>query len=39
VRNLFDTAPPRVYNSFISYADPSYDFVGRFVYARLEHTF
>ena len=39
VRNLLDQAPPRIYNSFITYADPSYDFVGRFFYGRLEHKF
>ncbi len=40
VRNLLDTKPTRVYNSFLTYADPSaYDFVGRFVYGRVSHTF
>jgi iron complex outermembrane receptor protein len=40
VRNLLDTKPTRVYNSFLTYADPTaYDFVGRFVYGRVSHTF
>jgi hypothetical protein len=39
VHNLFDVAPPQVFQSFIGYADTSYDFVGRFVYARVEQRF
>jgi len=39
VRNLFDAAPPAVYDSFLTYADPTYDFVGRYVYGRLAHKF
>ena len=40
VRNVFNTNPVRVYNAFLTYADPSaYDFVGRFVYGRIGHTF
>jgi iron complex outermembrane receptor protein len=39
VRNAFDARPPVVYSSFLTYADPSYDFVGRFVYARIAHKF
>jgi outer membrane receptor protein involved in Fe transport len=40
VRNVFNTNPVRVYNAFLTYADPSaYDFVGRFVYGRISHTF
>ena len=39
VRNLTDAAPPVVYNSFLTYADPGYDFVGRFVYGRITHNF
>jgi len=38
-RNVFDSDPPRVFQSFIGYADTSYDFIGRFVYARVEHRF
>jgi len=39
VHNIADTNPPRVYNSFLTYADPGYDFVGRFIYARLAQKF
>jgi outer membrane receptor protein involved in Fe transport len=40
VRNVFNTNPVRVYNAFLTYADPSaYDFVGRFVYGRISHSF
>jgi outer membrane receptor protein involved in Fe transport len=39
IRNLFDSPPPRIYSSFLTYADPAYDFVGRAVYARCEHRF
>jgi len=39
VRNLFNKAPPRLYDSFLTYADPSYDFVGRYFYGRIEHKF
>jgi hypothetical protein len=39
VRNVFDMRPPRLYNSFLTYADPAYDLVGRFFYTRLEHKF
>jgi outer membrane receptor protein involved in Fe transport len=38
--NLFDVAPPRVYNGFASTTDVySYDMVMRQVYARLGHQF
>jgi iron complex outermembrane recepter protein len=38
--NVFDVAPPRVYNGFIATTDSySYDMVMRQVYARLSHTF
>src|SRR5207245_11426647 len=39
VHNVGDAIPPPVYNSFVSYADPGYDFAGRFVYARLAQKF
>ena len=39
VRNLANKAPPRLYDSFLTYADPSYDFVGRYFYGRIEHRF
>ena len=38
VNNLFNTPPPAVYNAFIQ-ADPNYDFVGRYFYARVSHKF
>ncbi len=38
VSNLFDATPPVIYNSATPTSDPStYDFVGRFFYARLTH--
>ena len=37
--NLLNQNPPVVYNSFLTYADPAYDFVGRFVYGRITHAF
>jgi len=39
VRNVLDADPPAVYDSLFSYADPTYDLVGRYVYGRIEHTF
>jgi len=39
VRNVGDQAPPRLYDSFLTYADPAYDFVGRYFYGRVEHRF
>jgi outer membrane receptor protein involved in Fe transport len=39
VRNIFNSDPPRVYDSFLTYADTAYDFVGRYFYGRIEHTF
>ena len=40
VRNVGNTVPPRVYDTLLTYTDPSgYDFIGRYVYGRLSHTF
>jgi outer membrane receptor protein involved in Fe transport len=39
VRNLANADPPRVYNAFLTYTDPSYDFVGRFFYGRVTQAF
>ncbi|TMB11959.1 MAG: hypothetical protein E6J65_26360 [Deltaproteobacteria bacterium] len=40
LRNAFNTNPTRIYNSFLTYADPSaYDFIGRYFYGRISHTF
>ncbi len=37
--NLFNQAPPRNFNAFANAADTAYDYMGRFFYARLNHTF
>ncbi len=40
VHNLFDAAPPVMYNSFTPTADPTvYDLVGRFFYVRAAQNF
>jgi iron complex outermembrane receptor protein len=40
VSNIFDGVPPTIYNGFLATSDAStYDFLGRFVYARLEQRF
>src|SRR6266851_3330624 len=40
VNNLFDRAPSAIYNGFTAASDPTaYDFMGRFVYGRLLHSF
>ena len=39
VRNLADAAPPRVYDSFLTYADPAYDFTGRYFFGRIDQKF
>jgi outer membrane receptor protein involved in Fe transport len=39
VHNLIDANPPPIYTSFLTFADPAYDFVGRFVYARASQRF
>jgi outer membrane receptor protein involved in Fe transport len=40
VTNVGDTQPPYIANAFSANSDPStYDYVGRFVYTRLTHTF
>jgi outer membrane receptor protein involved in Fe transport len=39
VRNLFNQRPPRMYDSFLTYADPNYDFMGRYFYGRIEQKF
>ncbi len=39
VRNLLNSNPPAIYNSFLTYADTQYDFAGRFVYMRLSQQF
>jgi outer membrane receptor protein involved in Fe transport len=41
MNNVFDASPPFIANAFEANTDPTggYDIVGRFVYARLSHTF
>lgn len=40
VNNVFDQSPQYVYAAPLANSDPSiYDFVGRYVYARMQHTF
>jgi iron complex outermembrane receptor protein len=40
VRNVFDQAPPVIYNSFTPTSDPTgYDFLGRFAYVTVGHRF
>jgi outer membrane receptor protein involved in Fe transport len=40
INNVFNRAPSAIYNGFTAASDPTaYDFMGRFVYARLGHTF
>ncbi|MFL5312358.1 MAG: TonB-dependent receptor, partial [Myxococcales bacterium] len=40
VNNVFDQAPQYVYSAALANSDPTiYDFVGRFVYGRVQHRF
>jgi iron complex outermembrane recepter protein len=40
VNNVFDQAPQYVYAAPLANSDPNtYDFLGRYVYSRLQHTF
>jgi outer membrane receptor protein involved in Fe transport len=40
LNNVFDKAPQYVYSAALANSDPSlYDFVGRYVYGRVQHTF
>ena len=40
VNNVFDQAPQYVYSAALANSDPSiYDYVGRYIYTRLQHTF
>jgi outer membrane receptor protein involved in Fe transport len=40
VNNVFDQAPQYVYSAALANSDPSiYDYVGRYVYTRVQHTF
>ena len=40
INNLFDTNPPKIYNTFASATDQyTYDQIGRFFYVRLGHSY
>jgi hypothetical protein len=40
MNNVFDKAPQYVYSAALANSDPTvYDYIGRFVYGRLQHTF
>jgi outer membrane receptor protein involved in Fe transport len=40
VNNVFDQAPPYVYSAPLANSDPlTYDFLGRYVYGRIQHRF
>ncbi len=39
IQNLFDGRPPRVYSSFLTYADYDYQFPGRTFFARVTQNF
>lgn len=40
ISNLFDQAPPYIYSANLANSDPStYDYLGRYVYGRVQHTF
>ena len=40
VNNVFDQSPQFVYSAALANSDPSiYDYVGRYIYTRLQHTF
>jgi outer membrane receptor protein involved in Fe transport len=40
ISNLFDKKPPYVYSAALANSDPStYDYLGRYVYGRVQHKF
>jgi outer membrane receptor protein involved in Fe transport len=40
VNNVFDKAPQYVYSAVLANSDPSvYDYLGRYIYGRVQHTF
>jgi outer membrane receptor protein involved in Fe transport len=40
VSNVFDRSPPYVYSAALANSDPStYDYLGRYVYGRVQHSF
>jgi iron complex outermembrane receptor protein len=39
IHNLANAVPPKIYDSYLTFADPAYDFAGRSVYARASQKF
>jgi outer membrane receptor protein involved in Fe transport len=40
ISNVFNQAPPYIYSAALANSDPStYDYLGRYVYGRVQHTF
>lgn len=39
VLNLFNSNPPVIYSSALTFADPAYQFAGRYMYGRVEQQF
>ena len=40
ISNLFDRSPPYVFSAALANSDPAtYDYLGRYVYGRIQHTF
>jgi len=40
MNNVFDQAPQYIYSAALANSDPStYDYLGRYVYGRVQHTF
>lgn len=39
LRNVFDSAPPKIYNADRNNSDPGYDYVGRYVWGRVTQAF
>ena len=40
VINVTDKAPPYIYSAALANSDPStYDYIGRYVYGRIQHRF
>ena len=39
VRNVFDSAPPKIYSATDNATEPDYDFVGRYFWARVTQSF
>jgi len=40
ISNLFDVNPPYIYSAALASSDPTaYDYLGRFVFGRVQQTF